>query len=112
MSNIRNKSHKTKSHKKKSHKKKSHKKKYWSADITTNAVQLEPGVFTLSSPRKIALSLRRSVLSSNSQYPYRSAMSMLSFYINRAGTNLTPARIHILNAAKDELRQLFGREEN
>jgi hypothetical protein len=90
------------------------KKKYWSGRVTreSNALDLEHGVFTLSSPRKIALSLRRSALESARRKtdPFRSAMSMLNFYINRAGKNLPAGRKRVLNRAKDELRALFGKE--
>lgn len=87
------------------------KKKYWSGRVTkeSNALDLEHGVFTLATPRKIALSLKRSALSSSRRKtdPFRSAMSMLNFYINRAGKNLPASRKKVLNKAKDELRILF-----
>jgi hypothetical protein len=78
---------------------------------TSNALDLEPGVFTKSSPRAIALSLKRSAESSRRRKsePYRSAMSMLSFHINRAGKSLTPERRRVLDRAKQELRAVFGR---
>ena len=85
----------------------------WSQGVTerTNALDLEPNVFTLMSPEAIAESLKRSAETSNRRKsgPYRSAMSMLTFYINRAGSNLTPARRRVLERAKRELRRLFGR---
>jgi hypothetical protein len=78
---------------------------------TSDALDLEPGVFTLDSPRAIALSLKRSAESSSRRKaePFRSAMSMLSFHINRAGKSLSPERRRILNRAKQELRAAFGR---
>jgi hypothetical protein len=78
---------------------------------TSNALDLEPGVFNLSDPRAIARSLKRSAEQSRRRKsdPYRSAMSMLTFYVNRAGKNLPPSRRRVLEEAKDELRHLFGR---
>jgi len=78
---------------------------------TSDALTLESGVFTKGSPRAIALSLKRSAESSRRRKsePYRSAMSMLSFHINRAGKSLTPERRRVLNEAKRELREVFGR---
>ena len=88
--------------------------RYWSAHVTreSNALDLEPGVFTLSDPKKIATSLKRSALESHRRKadPYRSALSMLVFYINRAGKNLPAGRRKILQRAKDELRKQFGRD--
>lgn len=85
----------------------------WSARVTetSNALDLEPGVFTLSDPRAIALSLKRSAECSarRKAEPFQSAMSMLNFYINRAGKNLAPERRACLEATKAELRILFGR---
>jgi hypothetical protein len=77
----------------------------------SNALDLEPGVFTWPDPRDIALSLKRSAERSERRRsdPFRSAMSMLSFYVNRAGTRLDPAQRERLETAKDELRALFGR---
>jgi len=90
------------------------KKKYWSGRVTreSNALDLEGGVFKLSSPRKIALSLKRSAETSlrRKADPFRSAMSMLNFYINRAGKNLPARRKKVLNKAKEELRLLFKRK--
>ena len=87
--------------------------KYWSGRVTreSNALDLEPGVFRLSEPRAIALSLRRSAERSRRRKaePFRSAMSMLIFYINRAGKNLSKDRRRRLEKAKDELRELYGR---
>ena len=78
---------------------------------TSNALDLERGVFTKRSPRQIALSLKRSADRSRRRKsdPYRSAMSMLSFHINRSGRQLSAERKHVLNAAKRELRDLYGR---
>jgi hypothetical protein len=85
----------------------------WTQDVTrtSNALDLEPGVFTWSDPRDIARSLQRSAERSERRRtdPFRSAMSMLSFYINRAGARLDPAQREGLEAAKDELRALYGR---
>ena len=87
----------------------------WSQDVTThsNALDLEPGVFTLTSPREIALSLRRSAEKSDRRKagPYGSAMSMLTFYINRAGKGLNEAQKDRLVRAKSELRKLYGKPE-
>jgi Protein of unknown function (DUF3175) len=79
---------------------------------TSNALDLESGVFTKRSPREIALSLKRSAEASRRRKaePFRSAMSMLNFHINRAGRNLTPERRRVLHAAKRELRVVFHRE--
>jgi hypothetical protein len=78
---------------------------------TTNALDLEPNVFVKDDPREIALSLKRSAESSSRRKsdPYRSAMSMLTFYINRAGKSLPNQRRAHLEAAKDELRSLFNK---
>jgi hypothetical protein len=85
----------------------------WSQRVTEEsaALMLEPGVFTLPTPRQIALSLKRSADTSTARKssPFRSAMSMLTFYINRAGTGLSAARKKKLERAKDELRALYGR---
>ena len=79
---------------------------------TSDALDLEPGVFTKRSPREIAASLKRSAESSRRRKagPFRSAMSMLSFHINRAGKSLSPERRRILDQAKQELRTIFGRD--
>ncbi len=86
----------------------------WSARVTreSNALDLEEGVFTWSDPVKIAQSLKRSADSSTRRKaePFQSAMSMLNFYINRAGKNLDPEQKRILDQAKEELRALYGRE--
>jgi len=69
-------------------------------------------VFSLDDPRRIALSLKRSADSSERRKsePFRAAMSMLTFYINRAGSKLPKARRAKLEAAKDELRRLYGKK--
>jgi hypothetical protein len=83
----------------------------WSRDVTqrSNALDLEQGVFTFSEPRRIAESLKRSAEQSSRRKgtPYQSAMSMLNFYINRAGRNLPMERRLVLERAKGELRELF-----
>lgn len=88
-------------------------KKYWSKDVAehSNALDLEKGVFSQKDPKKIALSLRQSALDSKRRKanPFQSAMSMLNFYINRAGKNLPAGRKKILEKTKDQLRKLFGR---
>ncbi|MDT8383647.1 MAG: DUF3175 domain-containing protein [Gammaproteobacteria bacterium] len=85
----------------------------WSQRVTeqSNALDLEPGVFTLENPRQIAESLQRSAERSQRRKtdPFRSAMSMLNFYINRAGKNLPAAQQERLEQTKDELRDLYGR---
>jgi len=91
------------------------KEKYWSGRVTreSNALDLEQGVFSLSDPHQIALSLKRSAEASDRRKsePLSSAMSMLNFYINRAGKNLSKSRLAVLNRAKNELRRLFGRTQ-
>ncbi len=86
----------------------------WSARVTreSDALDLEPGVFTKRSPRQVALSLKRSAerRTRRKSSAFRSAMSMLTFYLNRAGKNEPPERKRILNRAKDELRKLYGRD--
>src|SRR6266404_8885000 len=90
------------------------KNRRWSGRVTkrSNALDLEPKVFRSTSPRKIALSLKHSAERSKRRKakPYQSAMSMLNFYINRAGKNLPKKRKRVLERAKDELRNVFGRE--
>jgi hypothetical protein len=85
----------------------------WSGRVAreSNALDLESGVFTLDSPRRIAASLKRSAERSRRRKAdaFRSALSMLTFYINRAGRNLPASRKRTLNRAKDELRAQFGR---
>ena len=85
----------------------------WSAKVTreSHALDLEDGVFTWSNPKKIALSLKQSADASKHRKsaPFRSAMSMLVFYINRAGKNLDKKQKQILEQAKNELRKLYGK---
>jgi len=89
-------------------------KSLWSKRVTqaSNALDLEKGVFGWSDPSRIAASLKRSAERSRRRKaePYRSALSMLTFYINRAGTNLSAARRKLLQQAKIELRRQFGRQ--
>lgn len=86
----------------------------WSHDVTehSDALTLESGVFTSRDPRRIAASLKRSAERSRRRKadPFRSALSMLTFYINRAGKNLPAARKKILMRAKDELRKQLGKD--
>jgi hypothetical protein len=86
----------------------------WSQEVTekSDALDLDEGVFALDDPRAIARSLKQSAEASTRRKadPYRSAMSMLTFYINRAGANLPDDRKAILEAAKAELRKAFGRD--
>ncbi len=86
----------------------------WSQRVTetSDALDLAAGVFTLRDPRKIAASLKRSAERSKRRKanPYRSALSMLTFYINRAGRNLPASRRKVLDRAKDELKAQFGKD--
>lgn len=88
----------------------------WSQDVTdhSNALDLKEGVFKLKDPRRIAASLKNSADHSERRHsdPYRSAMSMLTFYINRAGAQLQPEDKTKLEKAKDELRQLYHKPES
>jgi hypothetical protein len=85
-------------------------KKKWSARVTkhSDAMDLKKNVFKQSDPKKIARSVKKSAASSNRRKatPKRSAMSMLSFYVNRAGKNLSAAQKKKLERAKKELRKL------
>ncbi len=89
------------------------KRKQWSQHVTqtSNALDLEPKVFAQADPHSIARSLKRSAEHSQRRKsdPYRSAMSMLTFYINRAGKKLPKEQRNRLEAAKDELRALYGK---
>ena len=89
-------------------------KRKWSARVTreSNALDLKMGVFKSSSPRKIAASLKRSAEHSRHRKssPYRSAMSMLTFYMNRAGHDLPASQKRVLEKAKGELRELFDKD--
>jgi hypothetical protein len=86
----------------------------WSADVTghSDALDLEDKVFEKHDPKEIAASLKRSAEHSHRRKaePFQSAMSMLNFYINRAGRNLPEKQKKVLEDAKDELRVAFGRE--
>jgi hypothetical protein len=86
----------------------------WSQDVTehSDALDLDEGVFTHDDPKEIARSLKRSTEHSHRRKgtPLQSAMSMLTFYMNRAGDNLPKGRRETLEKAKDELRALFGKE--
>src|SRR5215510_11460351 len=87
----------------------------WSQRVTetSNALDLDVGVFSREDPRSIAHSLKRSADQSKRRKvdPFRSAMSMLNFYINRAGKNLSTSRRAKLEAAKEELRRLYHRDQ-
>jgi hypothetical protein len=87
--------------------------KKWSQDVTehSNALDLEDGVFTWADPARIARSLKRSAESSDRRKttPYASAMSMLTFYLNRAGKNMDEDQHKVLEQAKVQLRKLFGK---
>lgn len=88
--------------------------RYWSGRVTkeSDALDLDKGVFALKDPKRIAASLKRSAQRSRRRKsePYRSALSMLVFYINRAGRKLPAARRRTLERAKTELRRQFGRD--
>lgn len=85
----------------------------WSQRVsrTSNALDLEPGLFAWDDPRRIALALQAAAEASRRRKspPFRSAMSMLVFYLNRAGNALPAQRRQVLEQAKDELRALYGR---
>ena len=85
----------------------------WSQKVTetSNALDLEPGVFSWDDAQRIARSLKESAERSDRRKsaPFRSAMSMLNFYINRAGKNLPEGQRAVLEQAKEELRELYGR---
>jgi hypothetical protein len=93
---------------------KTHHGKKWSSRVTkeSNALDLDTGVFTWKDPKRIARSLKHSAELSHRRKsdPYRSAMSMLVFYLNRAGKNLPESRKLVLEEAKGELRKQFGRD--
>ena len=86
----------------------------WSGEVTrrSDALDLARGVFTWKNPRRIASSLKRSAEQSRRRKadPHRSALSMLTFYLNRAGKSLPAARRRTLQRAKGELRRQFGRD--
>lgn len=85
----------------------------WSGRVTSrsNALDLKEGIFRQRDPKKIAVSLKRAAERSRRRKsdPYRSAMSMLTFYVNRAGKTLPAGRRRILERAKDALREAFGK---
>ena len=89
-------------------------RKYWSAEVThhSDALDLEKDVFKWRDPKRIARSLQNSAERSTRKKgtPYQSAMSMLNFYINRAGKSLTGEQKKVLTQAKSELRKLYDRE--
>ena len=89
--------------------------KKWSSKVTreSHALALDQGVFTWKNPMRIAASLKRSAEASKQRKasPYRSALSMLTFYVNRAGKDLPAERRKTLEQAKDELRKQFEKEE-
>src|ERR1700761_6219214 len=89
--------------------------KRWSAAVmrTSDAMDLEPEIFKLKTARQVASSLKRSAEASHRRKssPFRSAMSMLNFEINRGGKNLSAERRAVLEKAKQELRALFGRAD-
>src|SRR5436190_14115295 len=89
------------------------KSRRWSARVTkqSNALDLESKIFKSTNPRRIALSLKRSAQASKRRKgtPYQSAMSMLNFYINRAGKSLSQKQKGVLERTKDDLRDVFGR---
>lgn len=88
--------------------------KNWSGAVTrnSNALDLAPGVFTWKDPKRIARSLKRSAEQSRRRKaaPMRSALSMLTFYINRAGRNLPKSRKLVLERAKTELKRLYAKD--
>jgi hypothetical protein len=101
--------------KRKSAKKKSAPKKKWSRRVmqTSDALALESGIFKSKDPKRIARSLKRSAERSKRRKgtPFQSAMSMLNFYINRAGKSLSEKEKQPLEKAKHELRVLYGRAD-
>ncbi|MGE0008092.1 MAG: DUF3175 domain-containing protein [Parvibaculaceae bacterium] len=88
-------------------------KKRWSREVTekSDALDLDKGVFTWKNPKRIASSLKRSAEHSRKRKSnaFRSAMSMLTFYVNRGGKDLLKSQKSVLERAKDELRAQFGR---
>jgi len=90
-------------------------KKKWSADVTehSDAMDLEKDIFKSGDADKIAASVKHSAETSKRRKasPYQSAMSMLTFYENRAGKNLSADEKHTLEKSKDKLRELFGKED-
>ena len=88
-------------------------KKRWSQKVTetSDAMTLDEGVFSGSDPRRMARSIKRSAEKSHRRKssPYRSAMSMITFFLNRGGKGLNATRRKVIETAKDELRQLYGK---
>jgi len=88
----------------------------WSGEVTrqSNALDLERSIFKQSNPRRVAVSLKRSAEASRRRKttPYQSAMSMLNFYINRAGKKLSAERRKVLEQAKAELRTVFAEQDS
>ena len=105
--------HRKTAHRKTAAKKAKRATKKWSARVTerSDAMTLEDSVFKQRNPTDIAQSLKRSAERSHRRKspPFRSAMSMLNFYINRAGKNLSASRLKTLERAKEKLREAFGR---
>jgi len=91
-------------------------RRYWSGAVTrrSDALDIAHGIFASRDPKRIARSLKRSAEQSRRRKaePYQSAMSMLDFYINRAGRNLAASRKRILAEAKIELKRAFGRADD
>lgn len=89
--------------------------KKWSKNVTehSNAMDLEKDVFKQKDPKKIAESIKRSAEKSTRRKagPFQSAMSMINFYENRGGKNISAAQKKVLDKSKEELRKLFGRED-
>ena len=89
--------------------------RYWSKEVTlkSRALVLEKGVFTWQDPKRIAHSLKKSAEESTERKgtPFQSAMSMLNFYINRAGKNLDSKQCRTLEQAKEELQIIFGKNK-
>ena len=89
--------------------------KKWSKPVTehSNAMDLEKDIFKSKDPKEIAASVKKSAEKSKRKKagPFQSAMSMINFYENRGGKNITASQKKILDESKDELRKLFGREE-
>jgi hypothetical protein len=110
---ARKKSARARKRSKRSSRRKKAGKKRWSAEVMkrSDALDLESKIFKARDPRRIALSLKRSAKASKRRKgtPYQSAMSMLNFYINRAGKKLPTSRKRVLERAKDELRDVFHR---
>jgi len=86
----------------------------WSGAVTkhSNALDLEKGIFADNDPEKIARSLKRSAVHSHRRKgtPFQSAMSMLNFYINRGGENLSESKKKVLEHSKEALRSIFHRD--